>query len=315
MATRATAADGRADHAVRHGVPLVLAATALFGTIGTARVLGPSASSWSVGSLRLAVAAVVLVVLAARLDRPRHRVARSRSVPSLAELIRHRDTWLAGAAQAAFQLTFLTAVELAGVAVSTLVAIGSAPLVTGLLTRAVTRQWLVATALGLTGLGLLVGGSVSGAAEDSGTGIALALGAGVAYAGYTTASSRLAARAPAASVTAAGFVVAAAVLAPALLVTDHAWLLTAAGVAMVAYLALVATALAYLLFVTGLRHVPPATAQTMGLTEPVVATVLGVLVLGEVLRPSGIAGALLVLAGLSVVARRPGGTPPAPPLG
>ena len=291
MAISAPAAEHAAPTAALRGVLLVVAAAALFGTIGTARVLGPEASSWSVGALRLLLAAVALVALAAWRDgwRPTWR------------LTLRPESLLAGGGQAAFQLTFLTAVELTGVAVTTLVAIGSAPLLTGLVTRSVTRAWVVATAIALTGLALLVaGGSVD---PLDPTGLVLAVGAGAAYAGYTVASSRLAADAPPSSVTAAGFVVAAALLAPALAFTDNRWAVTGEGLALVLYLALAATALAYLLFVTGLRAVPPATAQTMGLAEPVVATVLGIAVLDERLRPVGLIGIALVLAALVLLAR------------
>lgn len=291
MVSRAPVADRRAPQAARlSGVLLVVSATALFGTIGTARVLGPDASSWSVGGLRLLVAAVALVAVAVWMDG--HLPFRS--------LLLRRESLLAGAGQAAFQVTFLTAVQLTGVAVGTLVAIGSAPLVTGLLTRAVNPRWLLSTGLGLVGLTLLVTGSAEGV---SAPGVVLALGAGVSYAVYTTASSRLAVEAPPASVTAAGFVVAAALLAPALLVTDNAWVTEPSGLALLAYLALAATALAYLLFVRGLRSVPAATAQTLGLTEPVVATLLATLLLDERLTVTGAVGASLVGLALLLLAR------------
>lgn len=291
MASRAPAAERRAPQSAGlTGVLLVVSATALFGTIGTARVLGPDASSWSVGGLRLLVAAIALVAVAVWMDG--HVPFRS--------LLRRRESLLAGAGQAAFQVTFLTAVQLTGVAVGTLVAIGSAPLVTGLLTRAVNPRWLMSTGLGLVGLTLLVTGS---AGSVSVPGVALALGAGVSYAVYTTASSRLAVDAAPASVTAAGFVVAAALLAPALLVTGNGWVSEPSGLALLAYLALAATALAYLLFVRGLRTVPAATAQTLGLTEPVVATLLATLLLGERLTVTGAVGASLVGLALLLLAR------------
>jgi DME family drug/metabolite transporter len=72
---------------------------------------------------------------------------------------------------------------------------------------------------------------------------------------------------------------------------------------MVAYLALVPTVLAYRLFAAGLAGVPAATASTLALAEPVVATVLGVALLGERLGRLGWAGAALVLAGLVLAAR------------
>jgi hypothetical protein len=56
--------------------------------------------------------------------------------------------------------------------------------------------------------------------------------------------------------------------------------------------------LGYRLFTAGLGGVAPATASTLALAEPVVATVLGVALLGERLGPVGTAGAALVLTGL-----------------
>lgn len=81
------------------------------------------------------------------------------------------------------------------------------------------------------------------------------------------------------------------------------------GVALAVYLGAVPTALAYVLFARGLRHLPAGEVATLTLAEPVTATALGVAVLGE--RPGAIAalGVLLVLAGLAVLAapRRRGG--------
>jgi DME family drug/metabolite transporter len=270
---------------------LVVAAACLFGTIGTIRVLGPDASSWSVGAARLLVGAALLVVLAVAVD----------GAGELARQARRPVTLLAGVGQAAFQVSFLAAVELTGVAVGTLVAIGSAPVFTGLLTRTVDRTWLAATGLALAGVVLLVGG---GSAGLSSYGVLLALTAGLSYALYTVASRSLArAGEPVTSVAAAGFVVAGLLLTPALVFTDQSWLRSGEGLAMLLYLSVVATALAYVLFVAGLRHVPAPVAQTLGLAEPVVATLLGVLVLGERLGVAGVLGALLVMAALALLSR------------
>jgi DME family drug/metabolite transporter len=72
---------------------------------------------------------------------------------------------------------------------------------------------------------------------------------------------------------------------------------------MAAYLALVPTVLAYRMFTVGLRGIAPPTASTLALAEPVVATVLGVAVLGERLGGLGWVGAALVLAGLALAGR------------
>ena len=273
------------------GPSLMLAAAALFGTIGTARLLGPDAPAAGVGAVRAGLAAVVLVALA-------------HSHGGWLATARRGPTLVAGAAQAAFQVTFLAAVVQTGVAVGTLVAIGSAPLLAGLLTRQVTRQWLLATGVAVAGLVLLVLGG--GGARLSLTGLLLALGAGASYATYVVATARaLDDGAAPALVTAVAFGLAAALLSPALLLADLTWLGTGSGWLMVGYLALVPTVLAYRLLAGALVQLPAATAQTLALAEPVVATVLGVLVLGERLSPVGWVGAALVLAGLVLVARRP----------
>ena len=76
-------------------------------------------------------------------------------------------------------------------------------------------------------------------------------------------------------------------------------------VAMLAWLGLVATAGTYLLFARGLTRLPAATVATLNLAEPLIAATLGVLLLGE--RPGARAavGALSLLTGLVLTARRP----------
>jgi DME family drug/metabolite transporter len=74
---------------------------------------------------------------------------------------------------------------------------------------------------------------------------------------------------------------------------------------MLAWLGLVATAGTYLLFARGLMRLPAATVATLNLAEPLIAAILGLLVLGE--RPGARAavGALSLLAGLILAARAP----------
>jgi drug/metabolite transporter, DME family len=69
------------------------------------------------------------------------------------------------------------------------------------------------------------------------------------------------------------------------------------------YLGLVTTTLAYLLFVRGLAVLPAGPVTTLMLAEPVVATTLGIVVLGERLSALGAVGAGLVLVGLMVQGR------------
>ncbi|MDQ4008035.1 MAG: EamA family transporter [Actinomycetota bacterium] len=271
---------------------LVVAGTALFGTVGTARVLGPAIPSPSIAAARLGASALLLAAIALLAGR----------WPAMRRAWRHPWVLLAGAGQAGFQVCFLAAVEDIGVATGTLVAIGCTPIVAGLATRQVTSTWLAATAVSVFGLVLLVGGDAGGVDL---WGLAEALGASVSYATYIVATRHLVASGVAGlGVLAAIFVVSGTALAPLLVLTDPGALWTRAGLATALYLAVVPTVLAYWLFNAGLHGVSASTAATLGLTEPVVAAVLGVLVVGERLGPTGVAGAALVLAGLTLLVTR-----------
>jgi DME family drug/metabolite transporter len=272
---------------------LVLLAALCFGTTGTAQALGPDAAPATVGALRIAVGAVLLLVVARGVRAPRPPAG-----PALA---------VAALGVAGYQLCFFAAVDDTGVAVGTVVALGSAPAVAGLgawvLDRRVPdRAWLAATALACAGVAALALAGAS--AEVSVPGIALALGAGTAYAVFTLASKRLLdGGSPVESVMAWAFGAGAVLLVPVLALGDLGWAGRGDGIAMALWLGAVPTALAYLLFARGLRHLPAGDVATLTLAEPVTAAFLGAVVLGE--RPGGVAlvGIGLVLAGLAVLAR------------
>lgn len=80
----------------------------------------------------------------------------------------------------------------------------------------------------------------------------------------------------------------------------------AAGIAAYAGIAVVATALAFVCYFTGLRHLPAGTVGLIGLLNPVTGVLLGVMVGGESLAVAQIAGILLVLA--AIAASRPART-------
>ncbi|WP_110944857.1 EamA family transporter [Streptomyces niger] len=71
------------------------------------------------------------------------------------------------------------------------------------------------------------------------------------------------------------------------------------------YVALVATALAFVAWFTGLRHLPAGTVGLIGLLNPVTGVLLGTVVAGEVLTAQQVCGLLLVLAGVVLGRPRP----------
>ena len=282
----------------------VLFAALCFGTTGTAQALGPSASSVAVGSARIVLGGVLLVL-----------VARAMAVrlPPLG------PTVLAIAVGVAvYQLSFFAAVRMTGVAVGTVVAIGTGPAAAGLLGRLVngerlTARWALATACAVAGVLLLAGGG--GGTVDPG-GIALAVTAGVGYATCTVLSKRLlVAGAAPEGVMAAGFGGAAVLHVPALLIAGPGFLGSAGGLALAVYLGAIPTALAYVMFSRGLRRLSSGETATLVLAEPLTAAALGIAVLGEQPSVAAAIGAGLVLGGLGVLAapgRRAAAPQPAP---
>lgn len=275
-------------------VVAVLLAAALFGTTGTAQALGPASTTpLGVGAARLVLGGLALLVL----------VSGRRGVLALWRTL---TGLLAGACTALYQVCFFAGVDRAGVAIGTLVAIGSGPVLTGLLAARLLherpgRPWLVATAVCVAGLALLTG---SGAERPDPVGVLLALLAGGSYAAYTVlAKQQLDAGHAPATVMAAAFGLGGLLSLPLLMTQPVGWLATGGGVALAAYLGLVTVTLAYLLFVRGLAVLPAGPVTTLVLAEPVVATALGVVVLDERLSAVAVAGAGLVLLGLLLQGR------------
>lgn len=272
----------------------VIAAAVLWGTTGTAQAFAPAGfDPLVIGALRLLVGGAALLALA---------VGRK-------QLGCWRDwkfwpTLLAALFTAGYQLCFFAAVAKTGVAVGTVVGIGSAPIaggILGLLFRGekLGRRWLLATLLAIIGCCLLslAGGEV---AVDL-FGILLALGAGVCYAAFTLVLKGLLENHSSIAVTAVVFSLGALLLSPLLLQSDLDWLLQPRSIAVALHLGLAATALSYLLFSRGLQTIQVSTAVTLSLAEPMTAACLGILLLGEQLNSQAFFGIALIFAGLAVL--------------
>lgn len=273
----------------------VLLAAALFGTTGTSQALGPDGSTpLGVGAIRLLVGGMGLLVVLPLVGGQRLDAVRMWRTPT---------GLAAGACTALYQVAFFAAVSQTGVAVGTLIALGSGPVLAGILAGLLVgekpgRPWVIATSLCLVGLALLVGAGGDVQQADP-LGVALALLAGLAYAGYTVLSKRLLQQGGEPStVMAAAFGLGGLLLAPLLVFQPTGWLAEPRGVVMALHLGLITITLGYLLFVRGLAVLPAGPVTTLMLAEPVVATTLGILVLGERLTPIGAVGVGLLLLGL-----------------
>ena len=283
------------SHNVRRNYAFVIAAGICFGTTGTTQALGPDAiSSLSIGSARLILGALLLFMYI--------KLTRTISVP-----VPKLAMWLSAIGILTYQLTFFSAVKQTGVAIGTVTALGSVPALTGLLDYLIykerpSKRWFVATVI--TTAGIIILGTANGVADFDLGGFILAIIAGGSFGLLAVSSKRaLVQGADSTYVMYKVFSLAALLSLPILLLTDFQWLATTDGAAMIIWLALVPTALAYILYAKGLKGVKPGVASTLILAEPATATILAAVVLNEAITLQGWLGIAVVATGLAYLSR------------
>lgn len=271
----------------------VLLAAMLWGTTGTAQsFIEGAAHPLTIGALRLGIGGftLLLVVVAAK------------------KIVFHEVPWqavfLSAAAMAVFQPFFFSAVQSTGVAVGTVVAIGSAPVFSGMiewivLKRRPDRVWVFATIFAIIGSILLFINGESSTIRLSG--VFLALGAGAAFAGYAMVSKSALRKMEAAPAVAIIFSISACFLFPFLLFLDVSYMGNPVNLSVIAYLGIGATSISYILFSTGLKKIPSSSAVTLSLAEPLTAAILGVFIVKEVLSNTAWIGVSLLLGGILIL--------------
>lgn len=253
------------------GAGAVLLAAVLWGSTGTAAAFAPSgATPVSIGAARIGAARIVIGGLALLLiawpaapgSRARARIGGGRApaggrapgggrAPAggpgpavdpattrggLCGLLSPRVTRRAvmgAAGVAVYQISFFSAVATTGVAVGTVVAIGSAPVFTGVISRLaggprLSRRWMLATAVAIAGAAVLItAGRAAGAHLP---GVCLGLLAGLSYAGYAVVAAHLITGGLSERVVMSGlFGGGAVLLLPVLTAGPLGWLLTLRG--------------------------------------------------------------------------------------
>lgn len=317
------------DDRVRY-IFFALTAAILFGTTGTAQALGPEgASSLSVGSARIVIGGATLALVSWLLWlRSRRTMREVEPGEPIADMLTLHIPDLTGSEQQApdaapargrawltialgalaiivYQPLFFLGMTINGVAIGAVVAIGSGPIFTGLLEWAFFRRfpgygWLVATLIAILGIGLLSGVNTAGTADP--VGLLLSLGAGACYAIYALAAKKLLIDGwtPTGSV-AVIFGWSAVGALPLLLLSDLAWLASVEGIVMALWLGIGTITVACLFLGYGLKVLSASTVATLGLGEPLTATLLGVFVLHETLSGRAIVGLALVVFGLVLI--------------
>jgi drug/metabolite transporter, DME family len=285
-----------------NGPLFVILAAVLWGTGGTAQALAPGAEDpLSIGVLKIGIGGPAMLLFAAfsgGLTRGSGAYAGWRPLPVLACAV----------LVASYQVLFFTGITLTGVALGTISAIGSLPVWAGLIDllfgKRPDARWLGATALAIAGSMLLIGSGGSVSVDPRGVLLCIASGGGLVV--FTAIAKGLLQERPHSVVMGVTFSLGAVLLSPTLLFSDPGWVLSPTGLAVALELGLAATALAYILFASGLSKVSVSTAATLTLAEPLTAGLLGILVLGERLTPVAVAGMGLLLVGLLLATVRRG---------
>ena len=280
----------------RTGLGWLVLAGVTWGTSGTLGVLLRGESGLSLlpaGGYRILVGGLLIlgfVVLTRRLRLP-HTASAWRRVAAL------------GLASGLYQITFFSAIGFVGIAVATLITIGSTPLMVlaiEALTGRVRLTGRLGLALGaaLVGLLLLAGSPPEGLAlGDALIGDGLSLVAGASFAGISLLGANPDPDFDDATGTGLAFVGGGlVVLAVATLFGPIGFTVTPLALLLVVLLGLVPSAVAYLSYLRGLRTQSGTIGSLVALLEPVTATTLAAVVFRELLTPVAAVGAALLLA-------------------
>jgi len=272
---------------------MVLFAAALWGTTGTSQAFTPEASTpGTIAALRMLIAGTVMLFWATNHD------FRLSNWP-------WGKTLLAGASIAIYQFASFSAMSATGVAVGAIVAMGTAPVFAGVLEFFVKKKtplhfWYLSTFLALLGCCFLLF-PTENSIQINKFGIFLALVAGFFYASYTLLISLFVDDHPPQTVTAIVTCTGGLFLVPLLFKANLEWLAEINGWLVMLYLGIIATALSYWLFATGLKTVQTSTAVTLTLAEPLVAVLLGFSVVGERMGMMEFCGVFLIFIALFLI--------------
>ena len=281
----------------------VVIASVLWGSTGTvAYFLGDSLAPFTIGAATLGGGGIVIAILGGR------------TALRLWQEREQRPWLILGAVTVmVYPLAFYTGMDLAGVAVGNIVAIGLGPLVGALWEWRVDRQtpsaaWWWAMAAGAAGILSLSTSSHEQTAADPdqwGWGLVAAGLAGFCYGTYSYAMAKVI-RSGYRPLAAAGAVFGAASLPLIALVVAAGGQLATAGRDLLGlgYLIAGPMVLSYILYTWAMRSLQSSAVLLISLVEPGVATALAVWFVGERFDVQGGIGMVLIAAAVLLAGRR-----------
>lgn len=279
------------------GITFILIASVLWGTTGVSAQFAPEVNAFAIGSGAMGIGGLLQAAIAW----PYIKTHRQ-------QLYQQRNWILLGAlAVMLYPLAFYGSMRVANITIGTVISIGSAPFFSAMLEKImdsfdVTMQWIIGAFLGVLGIVLLCLSTQHTTYSPISFsrisfGILLGLFAGFTYAFYSWAARHLMHHAiPSKAAMGSVFGVGGLFLLPVLLVTGgsylHSWNNASVGI----YMAIVPMFIGYNCFGYGLSFVPTSTATLITLIEPVVATILAVVIVGEKFSDLGWLGIGLIFS-------------------
>lgn len=279
-------------------------ASLLWGTTGTVASLAPNVSPLAIGAFSTGMGGLLLFI---------H--GRKNVVSEHAKLAKTPKLLLIGSiAIAIYPLAFYISMEYSGVAIGTVISIATAPLFSAMLERFINRklislQWVISFIFGALGVILITLGKHTATDLDVNQssqylnwgsqylGIIFGCAAGLGYAIYAWAAKQMIARdISSTSSVASMFGLASILLLPSLFFTADNLFTQHSNILVGLYLAIIPMFCGYLLFGYGLRHLEVSSATLITLLEPAIATLLAVIVIGEVFDLIGWVGMIFIAA-------------------
>lgn len=284
------------------GIALILCAAVLWGTTGTAQSFSPlTQSAYWIGTTRLLVSGAFFLLWICLTDIGVLRKDRLKALPWSLILI-------AALTMAIYNLTFFAGIRATSVALGTAIALGSGPIWAGFLQAVWIRQlphptWWLSVTVAIAGLLIATLGSAEASAGTSLTGIGLCLLSGLSYAAYALVTKQSIAKASASVTTAMVFTCAGLFALPLAYQLAGPPIFNLSDIAIMLWLGIVATGVAYLLFSVGLRFVSGATGVALALAEPIAAVILAIVIVGERPTTLSLLGMGIVFIGLCMIVR------------
>lgn len=296
----------RQDHAQR-GLLMVMLAAVLWGTGGAAAksvYALTNTNPTSVAFFRMALSVPLLAILGWLALRGQMWQVPRQAVPRML---------IAGALVALYQVAYFAAIPKVGVAISTLVALCSAPISVAVLSSIMTRERptgpvLLALGLAIIGTLLLVQVSPSDTTQQNDVlgGVLLSVLSGSLYAVNTVVGRKLGGdgRVHPLQTTTIGFAFGSLLLLGIGLSSGLVLQYPLEGWLRLLYLGFFPTAIAYGLFYGGMRSINATSASIATFMEPLTATIIATVLFNEPLSARTLLGGLFLIVAMGIIIRK-----------